>query len=122
MRWISHDLIILDEVGAGRTETRHQFAGLFGGKPDIRLDDRANDRSVGDAEQVAAPGYAMAGTVELSNVGCGKGQIEQPNPGQLPEIIDIARRRADQGREICPDIVDRLGDRDDGTPTWHEHA
>ncbi len=116
MQRIGRDLVVLDEVHARGAQPRHQLGGLRGREADVGLDDGAHQRARFHAGGATGAGHAVARPLELRAVGRGQLQRFEPQPRDLAEVVEIARDRGRQRRQVGADVGDGKGDVDQRAP------
>ena len=100
------DLVVLDEIDAGIAQLADELAGGGGGEADVRLDDGAQQRAVGDPGRATRAGDAVRWPREHRAVIGGERERQQPHPGRLAEIVEIAGDGSREGGEVRADVVD----------------
>ena len=109
---IGADLVVLDEVEPGGAKLADEFAGLLGAHADIRLDDGAEQRAAVHVGERARARDALTRHRERAPVVRRQRQRHQLEAGRLAEIVEVARDRRGERRQIGADIADRERHRD----------
>ena len=104
---IGVELIVFDEVEAGQCEVAHQLAKLLCGQADAGLDDRADQRTPIDLGELTRAFDSEAGARIALGKGLRKLQIEQADPGQLLELIEVSGDGREQIRNRGSEVVQR---------------
>ena len=95
---IGADLVVLDEIEAGRAERADERGGLLRRQADIRLDDGADQRPLATPVSLRVPATPWRGSREPAPVVAGQrttrasGRSSSPRSKRLPATVDGQRR------------------------------
>ncbi len=107
VRTVALQLVVFDEVDAGRDELGHDLGQIGGAQPDARLHDRAQHRPGRPADEFPGPREAEPRSAVAVREGFRQLEVEQLDRGELGDLEQVPRHRSLQVRDRRPEIVER---------------
>ena len=107
VRWIRHQLIVLDEINSGFAKNFHQVRRLLRRHADARLDDRADERAALDLRQLATTAHPKLRPAKVLREGLRQFHVHQLQPSERRDLVKISLNGRDERGQVVAHVFQR---------------